>query len=48
LETKTVSRLPTDIVQQFLAEALVLTGTGGTAGIVLGVVASLAVSRYAD
>jgi putative ABC transport system permease protein len=37
-----------DIVQQFLAEALVLTGTGGAVGILVGVVASMAVSHYAD
>jgi putative ABC transport system permease protein len=37
-----------DIVQQFLAEALVLTGTGGAVGILVGVVASMGVSYYAD
>jgi putative ABC transport system permease protein len=37
-----------DIVQQFLAEALVLTGTGGAVGILVGVVASMVVSYYAD
>jgi putative ABC transport system permease protein len=36
-----------DIVQQFLAEAVLLTGAGGGAGIVLGVLASFAVSRFA-
>jgi ABC-type antimicrobial peptide transport system permease subunit len=37
-----------DIVQQFLAEALVLTGSGGAVGILVGVVASMVVSYYAD
>ncbi len=37
-----------DIVQQFLMEALLLTGSGGLVGIVLGAVASFAVSSYAD
>ncbi len=37
-----------DIVQQFLMEALLLTGSGGLAGIVLGAVAAYAVSSYAD
>ncbi len=36
-----------DIVQQFLAEAVLLTGAGGAAGILLGVLASFAVSRFA-
>jgi len=36
-----------DIRQQFLVEALLLTGSGGVTGIGLGVVASLAVSTYA-
>ena len=36
-----------DIVEQFLAEAVLLTGAGGAAGILLGVVASFAVSRFA-
>ncbi len=37
-----------DIVQQFLMEALLLTGSGGLAGIVVGAVAAYAVSIYAD
>ncbi len=37
-----------DIVQQFLMEALLLTGSGGLAGIVVGAVAAYAVSSYAD
>ena len=37
-----------DILQQFLTEALLLTGVGGIAGIALGAVASYAVSSYAD
>ena len=37
-----------DIVQQFLMEALLLTGSGGLAGIALGAIASYAVSSYAD
>jgi putative ABC transport system permease protein len=37
-----------DIVQQFLMEALLLTAAGGLVGIVLGGVASFAVSAYAD
>ena len=36
-----------DIVGQFLAEAVLLTGAGGAAGILLGVLASAAVSRFA-
>jgi len=36
-----------DILQQFLAEALLLTGSGGLVGILLGAVASYAVSSYA-
>ena len=36
-----------DIVEQFLAEAVLLTGAGGAAGILLGVLASFAVSRFA-
>jgi putative ABC transport system permease protein len=36
-----------DIVQQFLAESLLLTAAGGAVGILLGVVAAEAVSRYA-
>jgi putative ABC transport system permease protein len=37
-----------DIVQQFLMEALLLTGAGGLVGIVVGAAASFAVSSYAD
>lgn len=37
-----------DIVHQFLMEALLLTGAGGLVGIVLGAIASFAVSSYAD
>ncbi len=37
-----------DIVRQFLAEAILLTGAGGTLGIALGALASWAVSSYAD
>lgn len=37
-----------DIVQQFLMEALLLTGSGGAVGVGLGAVASFAVSSYAD
>ncbi len=37
-----------DIVQQFLMEALLLTGSGGLAGIVVGTAAAYAVSSYAD
>jgi putative ABC transport system permease protein len=37
-----------DIVHQFLMEALLLTGAGGVVGIVLGALASFAVSSYAD
>jgi putative ABC transport system permease protein len=36
-----------DIVQQFLSEALLLTGGGGAAGIVVGIASSFAVSYYA-
>ncbi|HEX9723385.1 MAG TPA: ABC transporter permease [Vicinamibacteria bacterium] len=36
-----------DIVRQFLAEAVLLTGAGGAVGTLLGVLASVAVSRYA-
>ena len=36
-----------DIVKQFLAEALLLTGTGGLVGILLGFLAAWAVSSYA-
>lgn len=36
-----------DIVQQFLAEALLLTGGGGVAGVAVGIGASLVVSYYA-
>jgi putative ABC transport system permease protein len=36
-----------DIIQQFLGEALLLTSSGGLAGIVLGAVAAAAISGYA-
>jgi putative ABC transport system permease protein len=36
-----------DIVQQFIAEALMLTGAGGALGIIVGFLASLVVSYYA-
>ena len=36
-----------DIVEQFLAEAVLLTGAGGAAGVLIGVLASFAVSRFA-
>jgi putative ABC transport system permease protein len=36
-----------DIVQQFVSEALLLTGAGGAVGIVLGILASFVVSYYA-
>jgi putative ABC transport system permease protein len=36
-----------DVVRQFLSEAVLLTGVGGAAGILLGVLASLAVARFA-
>ena len=37
-----------DVTQQFLMEALLLTGVGGAVGVLLGGIASLAVSSYAD
>ena len=36
-----------DVVRQFLSEAVLLTGVGGAAGILLGVLASLAAARFA-
>ncbi len=36
-----------DITQQFLVEALLLTGVGGISGVLLGIVGSFAVSAYA-
>ena len=36
-----------DIVQQFLAESLLLTGGGGMVGVLVGIAASLVVSNYA-
>jgi putative ABC transport system permease protein len=36
-----------NVVQQFLAEAVLLTGAGGAVGIALGVVSSLAISSFA-
>ncbi len=36
-----------DVVQQFLSEAVLLTGVGGAVGIALGAVSSLAISRFA-
>lgn len=43
---KAVGARPRDILQQFLAEAVILSVFGGVAGVLLGFLGSLAISRF--
>ena len=43
---KAVGAKPRDILQQFLAEAIILSVSGGTIGITLGFLGSLAISNF--